>query len=287
VSVVKETAMNSAEGTFRFNVGEFNCIVFRDGTEKESDEETPALSFVNATDDEVLQTHRAYSEATGDPADVFSMNVLLIDTGDHRVLVDTGCGPASKRAGTGYLLPLLEAAGISTGDIDTVIITHSHWDHVDGNTDGHGNPTFPNARYVISQVEWDNIQKNPSDSDRAQILPIADRFDRISTDAEIVPGVRAIPAPGHTLGQIALLVESDGQRLLHTADVFHHGVELYRPEWYFDFDADSDATVTTRREIFDMAAREHLPVMTYHMAFPGLGHIELEGNHYTWRSASS
>ncbi len=278
--------MSSSDDIYRFKVGSFNCAVFRDGTELSSDDETP-LSFVNATDDEVMATHRAYADATGDPAEELSMNVLMIDTGEHRVLVDTGCGPESKRSGTGYLLSLLESAGISTGDIDTVIVTHNHWDHVDANTDGHGHPTFPNARYVISQVEWDTIQQDPSDTDKEQILSIADRFDKIPVDAEIVPGIRAIPIKGHTLGQIGLLIESDGERLLHTADTFHHVVELYHPEWFFDFDADPEATVSTRRRIFDMAVAEHLPVITYHLTFPGLGYIEADGDHYTWRPKTS
>lgn len=276
--------VSTSDGIYRFKVGAFDCTVFSDGTELQSDEETPPLEFVNSTPEEVIETHRAYTQATGDPATAFSMNVLMIDTGEHRVLVDTGCGPESARAGTGNLLPLLSAAGISTDDIDTVIITHAHWDHVDGNTDGHGKPTFPNARYVISQTEWDEVQREPSDSDRKQILSIPDRFERVPMDAEIVPGVRAVPIPGHTLGQIGLLIESNGERLLHTADAFHHPVELYRPEWYFDFDADPEATVSTRRQLLDMAAREHLPVVTYHLSFPGVGHIQAEGDHWTWRA---
>ncbi len=276
--------MSTSNGIHRFKVGAFNCIVFSDGTELQSDEETPPLEFVNSNPDQVLATHRAYTEATGDPATAFSMNVLMIDTGDHRVLVDTGCGPDSQRAGTGKLLELLADADISTDDIDTVIITHAHWDHVDGNTDGQGKPTFPNARYVISQTEWEEVTREPSDSDRKQLLSIADRFEQIPMDGEIVPGIQAIPVRGHTLGQIGLMIESNGERLLHTADAFHHPVELYHPEWYFDFDADPESTVSTRRELLAMAARENLPVITYHLAFPGIGHIVSEGDHWTWRA---
>lgn len=275
--------MTASDGIYRFAVGAFNCIVFRDGTELQSDDETPPLKFVNSTEEEVVATHRAYTQATGDAASVFSMNVLLIDTGDHRVLVDTGCGPDSPRAGTGRLMGLLKDAGISTEEIDTVIITHGHWDHVAANTDGHGNPMFPNARYVISQVEWDERTKDPKETDQVQLFSIADRFDKIPMDGQIVPGISAVSARGHTLGQIGLLIESNGERLLHTADAFHHPVELYHPEWYFSFDADPEATVSTRRRLLDMAAREDIPTFAYHMSFPGIGDVESEGDHWTWR----
>ncbi|HEX3722895.1 MAG TPA: MBL fold metallo-hydrolase [Nitrolancea sp.] len=274
--------MNDIPGVHQFPLGTFTCTVFRDGEETAPTEPEHFLAFVNATNDEVVEAHRAYTAATGDPAALTSMNILLIDTGSHRVLVDTGCGPNPADPANGKLLELLEAAGISPNDIDTVIITHGHWDHVDGNTDGQGNPTFPNARYVVSDVEWEVCTTDPSDGNQAQFLSIADRFDQISMDAEIVSGIRAIPAPGHTLGQIALLIESNGDRLLHTADTFHHQVELVRPEWYFDFDADPEATVRTRREVFDRAASEQLPVITYHLPFPGLGHIVAEGDHWIW-----
>jgi glyoxylase-like metal-dependent hydrolase (beta-lactamase superfamily II) len=279
--------MSETSGVHQFPLGSFTCTVICDGEETRPTEPKHFLAFVNAESDEVKATHRAYTEATGDPAAEVSMNILLIDTGDHTVLVDTGCGPHPAKPVNGKLLDRLAAAGVSTADIDTVIITHGHWDHVEGNTDGHGNPTFPNARYVISDVEWASRTGEPDEIDQAQLLSIADRFEQVAMDAEIVPGIRAIPAPGHTPGQIALLIESDGARLLHSADAFHHPVELIHPEWYFNFDADPEATVSSRRRLFDLAAREQLLVMPYHFPFPGLGHIVPEGDHWTWQRQSS
>src|SRR6185437_10619591 len=158
-----------------------------------------------------------------------------------------------------------------------------HWDHVEGNTDGHGNPTFPNARYIMSEIEWSSHAADPSKIDQAQLLSIADRFEQIAMDAEIVPGIRAIPAPGHSPGQIALSVESDGDALLQAADTFHHPLELMHPEWYFAFESDPEATVGTRRQLCDLAARQQLLVMPYHLPFPGLGHIVADGDHWLWQ----
>lgn len=275
--------MGDSTGIHHFMLGSFECTIFRESDETRPTDAGHWLKFVNANDDEVMATHRAYSQATGDPAADVSMNVLLVDTGDHRVLVDTGCGPNPSRKGAGNLLNLLDSAGMSTADVDIVVITHGHWDHIEGNTDGQGNPTYPNARYVISDVEWDNLTRDPSEIVNAQLLSIADRFERVAMDAEIVPGIRAVPAPGHTLGQIGLLIESNGERLLQSADAFHHPVELYRPEWYFSFDADPVATVSTRRRLFEMATRENLLVLPYHFPFPGLGRIETDGDRWTWR----
>ncbi|HVB65493.1 MAG TPA: MBL fold metallo-hydrolase, partial [Nitrolancea sp.] len=195
--------MSAISGVHQFPLGSFTCTVICDGEEDRSTLPKQWLTFVNADDAEVLAAQHAYTEATGDPVSIVSMNILLIDTGSHRVLVDTGCGPHPAKPINGKLLERLAAAGVSTDTIDTVIITHAHWDHVEGNTDGQGNPTFPNARYVISDVEWETHTAEPNAIAQAQLLSIADRFEQIKMDAEIVPGIRAIPAPGHTLGQIA------------------------------------------------------------------------------------
>jgi glyoxylase-like metal-dependent hydrolase (beta-lactamase superfamily II) len=265
-------------GIHRFNLGTFACTVICDGER----ELTDAMGFVNATRDEVLAEARAYTNATGDPADRVSINILLLDTGRNRVLVDTGNGPGDDPE-HGRLLDRLAEAGVEFGGIDTVVITHGHGDHINANTDGAGNPTFPNARYVISATEWQHWTREPGETAQKQLLSIADRFEQVAMDAEIVPGVRAVPAPGHTPGQIALLIESGDSRLLHVADAYHHPVELPRPEWYFSFDADPEATVSTRRALLDLAASQRLLVLPYHFAFPGLGRVVRDGDAWRWQ----
>ena len=266
-----------------FDLGSFRCWIVSDGQRTVDDPHH--LGFVNASDDEMREEVEAYTAATGDPANVFGMNILVVDTGQNRVVVDTGDGPASDR-GFGNLLQLLPDTGLTAVDIDTVIITHGHGDHINACTGGNGIPTFPNAQYVMSQPDWDHWTTEPDEAAATHLLTIADRFDRIATDAQIVPGIRAIPAPGHTPGQIALLIESEGQRLLQVADAWHHPVELPRPEWYFSFDWNPEQTVATRRRLLDMAARDNLLVLPYHATFPGLGHVVAEADAWAWRRAT-
>jgi glyoxylase-like metal-dependent hydrolase (beta-lactamase superfamily II) len=275
--------MTATDGVYQFSLGAFNCTSICDGEETWETVPEAWITFANASRAEVAEARRAYTAATGDPSAEVSMNILLIDTGAQKVLVDTGCGPHPANPANGKLLGRLASIGISPADIDIVINTHGHWDHIEGNTDGHGNPTFPNARYVMSEVEWVRQTTDPAENAKTHLLAIADRFERIAMDAEIVPGIRALPAPGHSPGQIALLIESDGAGLLQAADTFHHPVELMHPEWYFAFESDPEATVRTRRDLCALAAREQLLVLPYHLPFPGLGRITTNGDHWLWQ----
>lgn len=261
-------------------LGAIRCWIVSDGQWPIDD---PFRSgFVNASDDEMRAEVEAYTAATDDPASLFGINILVVDTDRNRVVIDTGDG-AESTGPFGNLMQRLPETGLDAADIDTVIITHGHGDHINACTNGNGTPSFPNAQYVMSELDWDYWTSDPREAAVTHLLPIADRFDRIANDAEIVPGIRAIPAPGHTPGQIALLIESEGERLLHVADAWHHPVELPRPDWYFSFDWNPDQTVATRRALLDMAARENLLVLPYHATFPGLGQVVADGDVWRWQ----
>lgn len=264
----------------RFNVGSFACTVVCD-TERDTTG-GPPRAFINATPEESQAAAAAYAEASGTHRSSVSMNILVVDTGKHRVLVDTGNGPsdASPRGG---MLDGLAAAGIDPASIDVVITTHGHGDHIAGNTDGQGNPTFPNARYVISDAEWQRLTAEPNESAQKHLLTIADRYERITPGGEIVQGITSVPAPGHAPGMMALLIGEGDERLLHLADVFHAPYQPGHPDWYLGFDADPAQTVRTRRELLDLAAREGYRVIAYHPPFPGLGRIEADGDAWRWR----
>jgi glyoxylase-like metal-dependent hydrolase (beta-lactamase superfamily II) len=219
---------------------------------------------------------------------------LLVRTGKHLVLVDTGAGSLAPT--TGQLLRNLRAEKIAPGDIDIVVNTHGHPDHLGGNIGADGKPAFPRARYVMSGTEWDfwtttqGEQKLTGhsrdiliDIARKNLLPVQDHLDTVEPESEIIPGIKALPAPGHTPGLIVLSISSGNERLLCLSDVVLHPAHLERIDWCSVFDILPEAVAGTRRRLLDMAATEGDLVMAFHFPFPGLGHIIRKGKVWRWQ----
>ncbi len=263
----------------RFTVGDYACTAVCDRERELVAGGGP--QFMNADPDAVRAAADRWVAESGAQLRM-SVNILVVDTDKNRVLVDTGNGPSDESA-RGGMLDGLAAAGIDPTTIDVVITTHGHGDHISGNTDGQGNPTFPNARYVISDVEWQRLSAEPNEAAQKHLQAIAGRYERVTPGDEIVPGITAVPAPGHAPGMMALLIGAGDERLLHVADAFHLPFQPAHPDWYVGFDADPEQTIRTRRELLDRAAREGYRVFAYHAAFPGLGRIESDGDVWRWR----
>jgi glyoxylase-like metal-dependent hydrolase (beta-lactamase superfamily II) len=281
----------SRPSIYRFKLGSFEVTSIMDGYVQGP----PHPTFGNNQPAEAVQE---LARANGLPPNRMENPYVntLVNTGKELVLFDAG--NARARLPTAGKLPeLLVAAGYKPEQIDVVVITHGHPDHIGGLMDGAGGtPTYPNARYVFGEVEFDYWRKNEGIPDarkanRELFMKVAAPFGEKATflkgEGEVVPGIRAIPAFGHSPGMMAFHIESGGQRLLNWADVANHYVfAIQRPDWHVSFDHDKAAGVATRRRVFDMVSADRIPVVGYHMPFPSVGFVEKAGTSYRWVPAA-
>lgn len=222
----------------------------------------------------------------------------VVNTGKQLILFDTGNGALRReheqlrnRAVDGRLVERLGQAGYKAEEIDLVVITHGHPDHIGGLTDG-GKPVFANARYVFGAAEFDFWRRGENVREARKFnrelfmqiaVPLADRATFVKPGDEIAPGVRAVDAAGHSPGLLAYHVESQGKRLLIWADTcIHYVVAIQRPDWHVEVDDIKDKAVETRKRILDMAATDALFVSGFHMPFPGLGMVEKSAVGFRW-----
>ncbi len=226
-----------------------------------------------------------------------AVNAYLINTGDHLVLVDAG---AAKLFGPtlGHVVQNLKAAGYDPVQIDTIVATHLHGDHIGGLNDNNGTPLFPKAKILVPQEENDfwlseKVAEKMPDNLR-QLFKIAremaapyqkrEQWQTFASGSVLVPGIRAIKANGHTPGHTAYAVESEGQKLLIWGDVVHaHAVQFARPDVSIEFDVDQPQAITTRKTLMKNMAEGKSLVAGMHLPFPGLGHVRAEGTEsYSW-----
>ena len=221
-----------------------------------------------------------------------SIHGLVIDTGDRRILVDT-CMGDNRAAGQvpgmpSDFLEQLAAAGYEVGDIDTVACTHLHFDHVGWNTrlqDGAWVVTFPNARYLFAQVEWDHWQRHDHEyidlADTVRPVVESGQADLVATDHRICDQVRFVPTPGHTPGHVCVLIESEGERAVITGDMAHHPLQLAEPQIGMSADSDGDLAVETRRRFNAERVEDGALVIGTHFGGRTAGHVVADGD--AWR----
>lgn len=214
----------------------------------------------------------------------------LVDTGSTKILFDTGCGDEDSS-----LLDCLQELGLTPDDIDIVVITHGHPDHIGGLVRD-GEPVFSRARYVFGAAEFAFWTEGSAvrearlanrDLFRRTCTGLADRATFIAPGDEVMPGITAIDAAGHSPGLLAFLIESDGRKLLIWSDAFlHYVLSIQQPGWQADFDDDKEQAVETRKRLLKMAAEQRLLVAGHHMPFPGLGYIESAKGSFRWLPVS-
>src|SRR6201981_3605268 len=275
---------------YRFKLGTIEITVVSDGT----------LAFPAATlwGDRAEDARGLLTSTFQPPSPVgLQINTILVNTGDKLVLIDAGCGVDKFQKTTGGLIANLAAAGYAPGDIDTILFTHFHFDHLWGITDReNASLLFPSAEFVASETEvafW-------SDPELAGKLPPAQqprvtqtnlklaspRLRVIKAGAEVAPGVTTFDTAGHTPGHMSVQIRSGGEEMLLAGDVVVDSeVSFLHPEWPFEFDIDVPMGTKTRMAFLDRAAADKTLVSSYHLHSPGSGHVVREGSAYRWLPA--
>jgi glyoxylase-like metal-dependent hydrolase (beta-lactamase superfamily II) len=272
-------------GSYRFGLGDFECVSLSDGSV-----DYPLKNFfANVPIEQVEEALRQRDL----PLDYVTTpyTYLFVDTGEHQVLVDMGAGRLTPR--TGRLLQSMSEAGIDPAEIDTVMITHAHPDHIGGTLDDDGKPVYANAHYYIGKDEWEfwfselAAVKTPEmfvTCARTNLEPIQDRVTLLDRESQVVPGVGAIPAPGHTPGHMVVSVSSGDERLLYIGDTVLYPLHLERPDWLPIYDIVPEKAAASKRRIFDLAAEEKALVIGQHFPpFPSLGHVVKKGDGWQWQ----
>jgi glyoxylase-like metal-dependent hydrolase (beta-lactamase superfamily II) len=277
-----------APGFYRFKVGDAEVSVVSDGALALGD---PKGTFTGVGEEEL---RKMLSDNFLPPnAVMLEQNSPVVNTGKKLVLFDTGLGTVKGFGpSTGRQQKSLKAAGIKPEDIDAVVFSHAHPDHVGGVIGANGKPLFPNAQFYIAQSDldfWtDEGKLNGPLKDfigvaRKNLLPVRNRIVFYKDGQEFLPGIQALAAPGHTVGHTIFMITSGGKSLAYLADLSHHPILLLeKPRMEFSYDTDPKQAADTRVKILDMLAANKIAVLAYHYPWPGVGHVVKsgEGFHY-------
>jgi len=226
----------------------------------------------------------------------FNLGSYLIRADGRTILVDTGLGP--RPAGTpdapwGRLLHDFQANGVRPDEVDMVVMTHLHRDHVGWNLLPQGEkyvPTFPRARYWMSAADWDachqpDLQPQRFPNAPTCVWPLAELglVELMHGEHRITGALTAVPTPGHTPGHVSILITSQGERALVLGDAAHSPVQIHEPDWVSRADIDPELTRQTRHALLDRLEREEIIVAAGHFQAPGFGRIvRLQGRRY-WK----
>jgi glyoxylase-like metal-dependent hydrolase (beta-lactamase superfamily II) len=270
---------------YEFKLGAWTCWALKDADAEATGQE----AFPSASEDEI----KAAAQRFGFQETIEqSYTVLLVDTGNENILIDTGNGSEHGR-----LFTHLATLGVHPESIDIVILSHLHGDHYQGHLNPAAGLNFPNAKHFIWREEWDFYCNPESLADERKeapkrlahkqrfLLPLAPHWHFLDeSQPEIINGISAIPSPGHTAHHIAIRLESQGEILYFAADLYIHPAYIETPNWKYKSDFDADMTIASRKQINQRIADEQALVLAYHFAFPGIGRIVAEGEGFRWQA---
>ena len=257
----------------RFMIGDFEVTTILGGTTPR--EQPQGIFGTNVSPEEFAEVSEANFLST--EVSQFFFTPTVVNTGSELVLFDTGLNAAATTAA-------LASAGYSADQIDIVVLTHMHGDHI-GGLMNEGAPTFANARYVTGQAEFDHWAAAGNEGFDMNVRPLAEQMTFIGDMDDVVSGITGMAAFGHTPGHMVYRLDSAGAGLVIFADLANHPVwSLARPDWEVRFDADKEAAAASRRNVLGMIAADRIPAVGYHMPFPAVGYVApgSDGAEFRW-----
>ncbi len=276
-------------GYYRFNIGDFEVTALHDG---HTNYEVNATRFPNAPVDDVIKLME--SQFVAAKPGISPFNTLIVNTGSKLILIDSGFNNNGAPT-TGKMAENMAAAGIDPKQIDTVLISHFHPDHINGLRSKEGQLVYPNAEIVVPTREvthyLDDAKMNAVPEAARGAFVIARRvFSPNLKDVrqaewgkEWASGITAIQSDGHTPGHVSFVVSSGTKSLLVIGDASNDPrIFARKPEWHLGFDLDKAQAVTSRKKLLDMAAADKMQTTFYHAAFPATGFIAKNGAGYDW-----
>ncbi|MGQ4272943.1 MBL fold metallo-hydrolase [Terrihabitans sp. B22-R8] len=289
VQAASPAAGRQVPGISRYKLGDFELMALNDGINKMPLKD----GFVsNAPFDEV----KAAMREAFLPEDELGIqfNPLLINTGRKLVLIDAGTG-GQLAPTAGMLVENMEVSGLDPKSVDAVVISHFHFDHVLGLTTKEGEPVFPNAEIFVPEPEWaywmDDGEMSRASRARLPTFqrlrelfgPLAKDITRYKPEQEVIPGIVAHSAFGHTPGHMTFRIASGSEQMMSLSDTTNHPALFVRnPGWHVTFDMDPAMAEATRRRLLDMVAADRMLVHGYHFPFPSNGHIAKDGDRFSF-----
>ena len=290
VNAAAPLAGKQNSGWYRYKVGDIEITVVTDGANSNP------LSDAYVANQQKSAVNAALA-ADFLPQDRVQHNYtpVVVNTGSKLVAIDTGLGLgmfAQSKGAVGQYHGNLKAAGIDAAQVDTVIISHFHGDHINGLVGAGNTVAFPNAEIMVPETEWkfwtdeSNTSKLPEIA-RGQMGNVkrvfgvvGSKVTRYEAGKEIVPGITAVASPGHTPGHTSHIVSSGNGKVLVQADITAGAASIFarNPGWQFVFDTDKAQAVATRKKLYEMAAAEKMPVQGYHFPFPAVAYVEKSGS---------
>lgn len=219
---------------------------------------------------------------------------FLLKTPSHLILVDACVGnhktsryPAWSGRSDSRFMASLAAAGVTPNDVDYVLCTHLHTDHVGWNTkleDGRWVPTFPNARYLLPDADNSAFAEMASESYTESVLPViaAGQSEMVTSGHQLGDYVTLIETPGHTPGHVSVLVKSGAAEAIITGDALHTTAQCWHPDWHFTYDTEPDQAVTSRRALLEAASEADRRVLGTHFTLPSIGRVKANGDVFRW-----